>query len=116
VRVRRPAGAQPLRPPAGRLGVGGRELLIELTVRRFSCDHAACAHTTFAKQVPGLTARRGRHTGLAAQHLQAVAMALGGRAGARLVAQLATPVSHTMESDNMDVLVRRLDRYPSGCI
>jgi transposase len=74
-------------------GVGGREVQVELTTRRFFCDEPACARTTFAEQVPGVTVRHGRHTGLAAQHLQVVAMALGGRAGARLVARLATPVS-----------------------
>jgi hypothetical protein len=74
-------------------GVGGREVLIELTVRRFFCDRTQCARKTFAEQVPGVTVRHGRHTDLAAQYLQAVAAALGGRAGARLVAGLATPVS-----------------------
>jgi hypothetical protein len=48
-----------------------------------------CAKTTFAEQVPGLTIRYGRRTcGLQAV-LQSVALALGGRAGARLTGRLA---------------------------
>jgi transposase len=90
-------------------GVGGREVLIELTVRRFRCEQPACPRGTFAEQVPGLTARRGRHTSLAARNLQAVAMALGGRAGARLVATLATPVSRM-------TLLRVIRRVPDQVV
>ena len=50
---------------------------------------------TFAEQVPGLTTRYGRRTcGLQAV-LQAVALALGGRAGARLTGRLACAVSRS---------------------
>lgn len=73
-------------------GVGGREVLLVLTVRRFFCDEAGCAKRTFAEQVPGLTRRHGRHTRPAEQVVASVAMALGGRAGARLVGRLAVPV------------------------
>ena len=63
---------------------GGQEVLIDLQARRFFCGNEACAKATFAEQVPGLTTRYGRRTcGLQAV-LQAVALALGGRAGARL--------------------------------
>jgi transposase len=73
-------------------GVGGREVLLVLTVRRFFCDRSGCAKRTFAEQVPGLTRRYGRHTGPAEHVVASVAMALGGRAGARLVGRLAVPV------------------------
>jgi transposase len=73
--------------------LGGRQVLVELTVRRFFCDGPACAKKTFVEQVPGLTVRHGRHTGPAAEVIAAVATALGGRAGARLVGRLAVPVS-----------------------
>jgi transposase len=73
-------------------GLGGREVLLVLTVRRFFCDHSGCAKRTFAEQVPGLTRRYGRHTGPAEHVVASVAMALGGRAGARLVGGLAVPV------------------------
>jgi transposase len=74
-------------------GIGGREVLLGLTVRRFFCDQPGCATKTFAEQLPGLTSRHGRHTGPAQQVVASVALALGGRAGARLAGRLAVPVS-----------------------
>jgi transposase len=74
-------------------GIGGRPALLVLTVRRFFCDRASCPKTTFAEQMPGLTRRYGRQTGPAEHVVAAVAMALGGRAGARLVGRLALPTS-----------------------
>jgi transposase len=64
--------------------VAGRELVIQLRVRRFFCGNAECGRTTFVEQVPGLTVRYGRRTPVLTTALQAVALALGGRAGARL--------------------------------
>lgn len=75
--------------------IGGREVLVTLWVRRLFCDHAGCQKRTFAEQVDGLTVRHGRRTTPAQQTVQAVAMALGGRAGARLVEQVAAPVSRS---------------------
>jgi transposase len=69
--------------------IGGRAATIELTVRRFFCDVAACARRTFAEQVAGLTTRYARQSTAARTLLQAVALALGGRPGARLAALLA---------------------------
>lgn len=71
--------------------VGGRTTTIELTVRRFFCDTAECARTTFAEQVAGLTQRHARRSVAACTLLQAVAFALGGRAGARLTGWLGIP-------------------------
>jgi transposase len=74
---------------------GGQEVLIDLQARRFFCGNGACAKATFAEQLPGLTTRYGRRTcGLQAV-LQAVALALGGRAGARLTGRLACSVSRS---------------------
>jgi transposase len=74
---------------------GGQEVLIDLQARRFFCKNQACAKTTFAEQVPGLTVRYGRRTcGLQAV-LEAVALALGGRAGARLSGRLSCAVSRS---------------------
>jgi len=61
--------------------VGGQELVVHLRVRRFFCDTADCARRTFAEQVPGLTVRHGRSTELLRRMWEAVATALGGRAG-----------------------------------
>ena len=59
---------------------GGQEMLIDLQARRFFCGSPACAKATFAEQVPSLTTRYGRRTSHLQAVLQAVALALGGRA------------------------------------
>ena len=64
--------------------IGGRPVLIRLTVRRFFCPAPACPVMTFAEQVEGLTSRYARRTPPLAEMLAAVALALAGRAGARL--------------------------------
>ena len=74
---------------------GSQEVLIHLQARRFFCGNDACAKSTFAEQVPGLTARYARRTCGLEEVLQAVAMALGGRAGARLTSRLACAVSRS---------------------
>jgi transposase len=73
--------------------IGGRRTVIRLAVRRFLCGTAACPKQTFAEQPPGLASRYARRTPLAVQELTAVAVALAGRAGARLAAVLAIDVS-----------------------
>jgi hypothetical protein len=75
------------------MAAGGREVLICLTVRRFFCPVPACAKVTFAEQAGGLASRHARRTPGLTGVLQAVALALGGRAGARLSGRLAAGVS-----------------------
>jgi hypothetical protein len=86
-------------------GIGGSEVTIVLTVRRLFCDQLDCTKKTFAEQVPGLTTRHGRRTRPAVDVVQAVAMALGGRAGSRLVDRLAVPA-------NRMTLLRVIRRVP----
>ena len=74
---------------------GGQQVLIHLHARRFFCRNGGCAKTTFAEQVPGLTTRYGRRTCGLQMVLQAVALALGGRAGARLSGRLACAASRS---------------------
>jgi transposase len=74
---------------------GGQEVLIDLQARRFFCSSPGCGKTTFAEQVPGLTTRYGRRTCTLQAVLQAVALALGGRAGSRLTGRLACAVSRS---------------------
>ena len=74
---------------------GGQEVLIHLRARRFFCGNHACEKATFAEQVPGMTVRYGRRTTSLDGVLQAVALALGGRAGARLTGRLACAVSRS---------------------
>jgi transposase len=73
--------------------VGGSEVVICLVVRRFRCLAASCPKATFAEQVDGLAGRHARRTPAVTAVLEAVALALGGRAGARLSGRLAAGVS-----------------------
>ena len=66
---------------------------IRLEVRRFLCSSPECPKATFAEQVSGLTSRYARRTPGVTAVLEAVALALGGRAGARLSGRLAAAVS-----------------------
>jgi hypothetical protein len=75
------------------LGAGRSEQVQQS--RRFLCGNGACSKATFAEQVPGLTTRYGRRTCGLQMVLQVVALALGGRAGARLSGRLACPVSRS---------------------
>jgi len=73
--------------------VGGRQVEIRLAVRRFFCPDTGCKRKTFAEQVDGLTTRYARKTPLLAGVLGKIAVALAGRAGARLAAGLGAPAS-----------------------
>jgi transposase len=77
------------------LPVAGQEVLVQMRVRRFFCDNTACDKQTFAEQVPGLTSRHGRRAAGLTSMLQTVALALGGRPGARHSARLACAVSRS---------------------
>jgi transposase len=68
--------------------IGGRPVMITVRVRRFFCDHRDCPAATFAEQVDGLTSRYARRTPLVTAMLTAIAVALAGRAGARLAGLL----------------------------
>jgi transposase len=73
--------------------IGGFEVVIFLSVRRFLCLSPQCPKVTFAEQVSRLTSRHARRTPAVTAVLEAVALALGGRAGARLTGRLAAGVS-----------------------
>jgi hypothetical protein len=89
--------------------VAGREVVIQLRVRRFFCASKACAKKTFAEQVPGLTIRYGRVSTALREVLRAIALALGGRAGERLASRLATDV-------NRMTLIRLLRGLPGPAV
>ncbi|MFD8766534.1 transposase family protein [Streptomyces mirabilis] len=73
--------------------VAGRPVVIDLSVRRLVCDWPTCPRCTFVEQVEGLTVRYGRRTPSLHRLLVAIALALAGRAGARMAAVLAVAVS-----------------------
>lgn len=73
--------------------ISAQETLIHLHVRRFFCDQGTCRQKIFTEQIPGLTRRHARRTPHLTELLTHLAMALGGRAGARLTGHLAAAVS-----------------------
>jgi transposase len=75
--------------------IGGRRVVIDLSARRLFCDNAACPRHSFAEQVDGLTIRYSRRTPGLVRVVQAVALALAGRAGARLLLVMGVVVSRT---------------------
>jgi hypothetical protein len=75
--------------------IGGRHVVIRLRIRRFFCHHPACPARTFAEQIPGLTTPYAHRSPLARRMLEAIGLALAGRAGARLAGVLGLPVGRS---------------------
>ena len=71
----------------------GRTVRLRLRVHRFYCRNAACARRTFAERLPGLVAPFSRRTHRLAEAQGRAGVALGGRAGARLLSRLSMPAS-----------------------
>ena len=67
----------------------GRSVQSVLRGRRFRCRNAACGRRTFAERLSGLVAAHARRTRRLAAAQSAVAVALGGEAGARLLPRLS---------------------------
>ena len=64
-------------------------------VRRFFCDHVDCSACTFVEQVPGLTERHARRSPGLQAALEAICLALAGRAGSRLATRVGMGVSRS---------------------
>ncbi len=92
--------------------VGGAGVVIELLVRRFKCPNPACRAVTFAEQIAGLTSPHARYTPLVREQLTSIALALAGRAGARLAGVLGLRVA----KDTLLRLVRAVPEEPVGKI
>src|SRR5499426_1025259 len=65
---------------------GAYAVRIQLRGRKFFCDHPACPRQIFTERLPPVAAPWARRTLRLAQCLLAYGLALGGEAGARLVA------------------------------
>jgi transposase len=87
------------------LPLGGRRVQVIALIRRFKCLNRRCGQSTFSEQIPGLTTPFARRTPPLTDALVKVALALAGRAGARLAAELAMPSSR-------DVLIRLICAQP----
>ncbi|MFG2235835.1 transposase family protein [Streptomyces sp. NPDC048723] len=70
------------------LPLADQGFVIRLTVRRFICGAADCPRRTFAERFSRLAAPYARFTNRLNHALERVGLALAGRAGARLAAQL----------------------------
>jgi transposase len=81
------------------LPLGGRRVRVIAQVRRFKCVSRRCSQSTFSEQIPGLTTPFARRTPPMTGALVKVALALAGRPGSRLAAELAMPSCR-------DVLIR----------
>ncbi|WBO61399.1 transposase family protein [Streptomyces camelliae] len=75
--------------------VGGRPLLINLSVRRLFCDGPRCGRRTFAEQVDELTVRYQRRTPLLQHLVEMAGVLLAGRGGARLLQIVNVTLSPT---------------------
>ncbi|MFE2867143.1 ISL3 family transposase [Embleya sp. NPDC059259] len=72
--------------------VAGRAVGVHLAVRRFVCADRGCPRRTFVEQIDGLTWRYGRRSRALRTVLERIALALAGRAGARLAVGLGVLV------------------------
>ncbi|MGP3937936.1 ISL3 family transposase [Nonomuraea sp. KM88] len=77
------------------LATGGRPVKVELEVRRFFCGEPSCDREIFGEQVGGLTQRRARRSNALRALLTSIAIALAGRAGARMAGLVGVPVSRS---------------------
>jgi transposase len=82
----------------------GVAMRLELHVRRFFCDTPDCPQAIFAERLPGVLAPYARRTDRLAAWFTAVGFALGGEAGARLLASLGL----TASPDTLLVCIRAL--------
>jgi len=91
--------------------LGSRRVVLRLRVRRWVCGNLNCPARTFAEQIAGLTSPYARRSPLARGMLEAIGLALAGRAGARLAGALGLPASRS----TLLRLVRALpDPQPAG--
>ena len=66
----------------------GLRVRLDVHVRRFFCDVPGCNRRIFTERLPNTAASYARRTARAASALEAIGLALGGRAGARLAEAL----------------------------
>ncbi len=84
----------------------GLAVRLDLHVRRWCCANPVCARQIFTERLPTVVAPSARRTARLATVVEALALALGGEAGARLPAILGTPRS----ADTLLTAIRRAAR------
>ncbi len=89
---------------------GALTLRLILCVRRFRCAVRDCGRRVFTERLPHLLRPYARRTARAQEVVRAVALALGGAAGARLIARLRLRLS----AATLRRLIRRADAPPAA--
>lgn len=87
----------------------GLPVALRLSSRRWFCAAPGCARRIFTERLPALVPRYGRRTARLDTLLTALAFALGGRPGARLLAAIGPVVSH----DTLINIIRRAELPPA---
>jgi len=87
------------------LSIVGYTVRLDIAVRRFFCDNDRCERSIFAERMPSIVVPYARRTNRLASQQQKVAFALGGEAGACLLAIMGMPVSP-------DTLLRLIRKDP----
>jgi transposase len=82
----------------------GISVELEVLAKRFFCDEASCERKIFCERLPEVAARA-RKTSRLQEALLAIALELGGRAGARLAMELGIVAAR-------DTLLRRIKAAP----
>jgi transposase len=88
----------------------GVAVRLRLAVHKFKCDTPGCVRTVFTERFPELTQPYARRTTRLAATIELLGFALGGRAGARIAAELGNAVS----PDTLIRAVRRAVAPASG--
>src|SRR5262249_30351937 len=79
----------------GRSPMGASHVRLQLRVRKFFCDNPACPCQIFTERLPTVAAPWARRTMRLSKLLNACGIALGGEAGARLLAHMGLRTSPT---------------------
>jgi hypothetical protein len=85
----------------------GIAVRLHVHARTFFCDNPTCPRTIVAERLEGIAAIHARRTDRQRQDLEAIALALGGEAGARPAGDLGMPASP-------DTLLRLIRRSPEA--
>jgi transposase len=91
----------------GDLPLVGFAIRLDMNVRRFFCDNNDCKRRIFTERIPSMIASYARRTNRLANQQRQVAFALGGEAGASLLAIMGMAVSP-------DTLIRLIRRTPEN--
>lgn len=75
------------------LPLAGQAVTVYLQARRYFCDNPTCARQTFVERLPDFVAPFARRSRRLAEQQRQTGLALGGKAGSRLLHRLVMPTS-----------------------